>query len=207
MRLNRPADSAVKLYASLVGAERWPYQREPVVLEHDAKCRLLVERLRGEGNLTISNARFWFLTYDTKLPRFAERVPDNGDEAPGLPFCISPSAWVQITRALTPRTEDFDRTVVDLLTSPFVGYRPGINSAVVQEVVGRMDHFEDASPEMAFLRFSPTPRRCLRSTRQWRARTTRRLRMPLRSSTAAKPVRCRKRWWRATSESLRSRTR
>jgi hypothetical protein len=136
-------------YASLVGAERWPYQREPVVLEHDAKCRLLVERLRGDGNLSISNARFWFLTYDTKLPRFAERVPDNGDEAPDLPFCISPSAWVQIIRALTPRTEDFDRTIVDLLTSPFVGYRSGINSAVVQEVVGRMDHLEDASPEMA----------------------------------------------------------
>jgi hypothetical protein len=142
-------EERVKLYASLVGAERWPYQREPIVLEHDAKCRLLIERLRGEGNLTVSNARFWFLTYDTKLPRFAQRVPDNGDPVPELPFCISPSAWVQIIRALTPRTEDFDRTVVDLLTSPVVGYRPAVNPSVVQEVVGRMDHFEDASPELA----------------------------------------------------------
>lgn len=142
-------EDRVKLYASLVGAERWPYQKEPIVLEHDAKCRLLVERLRGDGNISLSNARFWFLTYDTKLPRFAARVPDNGDTAPDLPFCISPSAWVQIIRALTPRTEDFDRTVVDLLTSPFVGYRRAIESSVVQEVVGRMDHFEDASPEMA----------------------------------------------------------
>jgi hypothetical protein len=142
-------EERVKLYASLLNAERWPFQKEPIVLEHDAKCRLLVERLRGDGNITLSNARFWFLTYDTKLPRFAERVPDNGDQGAELPFCISPSAWVQIIRALTPRTEDFDRTVVDLLTSPFVGYRRAVNSSVVQEVVGRMDHFEDASPEMA----------------------------------------------------------
>jgi hypothetical protein len=142
-------EERVKLYASLVNAERFPHLRHPVVLEHDAKCRLLVERLRGEGNVNVSNARFWFLTYDTKLPRFAQRVPDNGDLVPELPFCISPSAWVQIIRALTPRTEDFDRTVVDLLTSPFVGYRRAVDPAIVQEVVGRMDHFEDASPELA----------------------------------------------------------
>lgn len=142
-------DERVKLYASLVGAERWPYQKEPVVLEHDAKCRMLVEQLRGDGNLSLSNARYWFLTYDNKLPRFAKRVPDNGDAVPSMPFCISPSAWVQIIRALTPRTDDFDRTVVDLLTSPFVGYRRAVNPSVVQEVVGRMDHMEDASPEMA----------------------------------------------------------
>ena len=139
----------IRLYASLVGAERWPYTKEPVVLEHDAKCRLLIERLRGEGHLSLSNARYWFLTYDSKLPRFAKRVPDNGDEVPGLPFCVSPSAWVQIIRALTPRTDDFDRTVVDLLTSPYVGYRRAVNASVVREVVGRMDHLEDASPELA----------------------------------------------------------
>jgi hypothetical protein len=139
----------IQAYASLLNSERWPWQKEWVVLEHDSMCRLLVERLRGEGHIQFSNARAWFLTYDTKLPRFAERVPDNGDEPPDLPFCISPSAWIQVIRALTPRTEDFDRTVVDLLTSPFVGYRRAIDQSVVQEVVGRMDHLEDASPEMA----------------------------------------------------------
>lgn len=139
----------IKLYTSLLNSERWRYPKEWVVLEHDAKCRLLVERLRGEGRIRFSNARIWFLTYDTKLPRFAERVPDNEDVAPELPFCISPSAWIQVIRALTPRTDDFDRTMVDLLTSPFVGYRRAINQAVVQEVVGRIDNLEDASPEMA----------------------------------------------------------
>jgi hypothetical protein len=142
-------EERVRDYSSLLNSERWPYQKEWIVLEHDAKSRLLVERLRGAGKLRFSNARYWFLTYDATLPRFASRVPDNGDQVPELPFCVSPSAWVQIVRALTPRTDDFDRTVVDLLTSPFVGYRTAVNPVVVQEVVGRMDHFEDASPELA----------------------------------------------------------
>ncbi len=142
-------EERVRDYSSLLNSERWPHQKEWIVLEHDAKCRLLVERLRGDGNLRVSNARYWFLTYDAKLPRFAARVPENGDTVPELPFCVSPSAWVQIIRALTPRTADFDKTVVDLLTSPYVGYRTAVNPAVVQEVIGRMDHFEDASPELA----------------------------------------------------------
>jgi len=56
---------------------------------------------------------------------------------------------VQVARALTPRTEDFDRTVVDLLASPFVGYGGAVDQSVVSEVVGRMDDLEDASPELA----------------------------------------------------------
>ncbi|MGI8921269.1 MAG: hypothetical protein ACR2HD_06290 [Solirubrobacteraceae bacterium] len=142
-------EERIRLYSSLLNSERWPKQREWIVLEHDAKCRLLVEQLRGDGKIRVSNARYWFLTYDGKLPRFAARVPDNGDAVPELPFCVSPSAWVQIIRALTPRTDDFDRTVVDLLTSPFVGYRRAVDPAILREVVGRMDHYEDASPEMA----------------------------------------------------------
>lgn len=142
-------EQRIRDYSSLLNSERWPYQKEWIVLEHDAKARLLVERLRGAGSMRFSNARYWFLTYDATLPRFAARVPDNDDPVPELPFCVSPSAWVQIIRALTPRTDDFDRTVVDLLTSPFVGYRAAVNPAVVQEVIGRMDHFEDVSPELA----------------------------------------------------------
>lgn len=139
----------IQKYAGLLHQLRWPWPKEQVVVEHDVKSRLLVERLRGDGHIRFSNARFWFLTQDTKLPRFAEKVPDDEDEPPELPFCISPSAWVQVARALTPRTEDFDRTVVDLLASPFVGYRGAVDQSVVTEVVGRMDDLEDASPELA----------------------------------------------------------
>lgn len=123
--------------------------RHEDVLEHDAKHRLLVERLRGNGHVTFSNARFWFLTQDNQLPKFAAEMPDPDDRASELPFCISPSVWVQIVRALTPRTEDFDETVVTLLTSPYVGYGPTVDQRTVREVVARIDTYEDASPELA----------------------------------------------------------
>ena len=38
---------------------------------------------------------------------------------------------------------------MDLLTSPFVGYCRAVAPAVIQEVIGRMDHLEDVSPELA----------------------------------------------------------
>lgn len=44
-------EERIRLYSSLLNSERWPKQREWVVLEHDAKCRLLVEQLRGDGNM------------------------------------------------------------------------------------------------------------------------------------------------------------
>jgi hypothetical protein len=125
-------------------------ERHPDVVEHDVKHRLLIERLRGASHLTFSNARFWYLTQDGQLPRFARLMPDVEDTPPDLPFCISPSSWVQIVRALTPRTEDFEETVVGLLTSPYVGYRQSVDQRAVREVVARMDAAEnDASPELA----------------------------------------------------------
>jgi hypothetical protein len=123
--------------------------RHEEVLEHDAKHRILVERLRGNGHLTFSTARFWFLTQDNQLPHFAAEMPDADERAPDLPFCISPSSWVQVVRALTPRTEEFEETVVALLTSPYVGYRPVVDQRTVREVVARIDTLEDASPELA----------------------------------------------------------
>lgn len=125
------------------------YPRHEDVLRHDAKHRLLVERLRGDGNIRFSSARVWFLTQDTNLPRFAERTPDPDVPAPELPFCITPSAWLQVMRALTPRTEDYEQTVVDLLASPFVGYQRPVDQKAVREVVGRLDDQKDRSPELA----------------------------------------------------------
>jgi len=58
------------------------------VLEHDAKHRLLVERLRGDGTVGFSNARCWFLTRDTKLPRYALATLDGSHV--DLPFCVGP---------------------------------------------------------------------------------------------------------------------
>ena len=157
--------------------------------------------------MRFSNARFWFLTQDTKLPRFAEKVPDNGDQPSELPFCISPSAWVQVARALTPRTEDFDRTVVDLLASPFVGYGGAVDQSVVSEVVGRMDDLEDASPELALAVLTDTAK-----VREIEAMTAQddeeRVGQTVRTAlpTARRPENCRKRPTRASTALRRAKS-
>lgn len=122
--------------------------REDAVKVHDVKHRLLIERLRGGGHIRFSNARYWFLTEDSKLPRYATATLDDGREVE-MPFCVSGSAWAQIVRAFTPRTEDFEQTIVDLLATPYVRYRGAINPRVVEEVVGRVDQFEGADARLA----------------------------------------------------------
>jgi predicted nucleic acid-binding protein len=141
-------EELVEDYAALLD-RMLSYPRHEDVLRHDAKHRLLVERLRGDGNIRFSNAHCWFVTQDTYLPRFAERMPDPDDAAPELPFCITPSAWLQVMRALTPRTEDYEQTIVDLLASPFVGYQRPADQKAVREVVGRLEDQKDRSPELA----------------------------------------------------------
>jgi hypothetical protein len=123
------------------------YGREERVMEHDVKHRLLVERLRGDGHVRFSNARYWFLTQDSKLPRYASTTLD-GDPVE-MPFCVSTSAWAQVMGAFTPRTADYDQTIVDLLATPYVRYRGAINPRVVEEVVGRIDQFEGADASLA----------------------------------------------------------
>lgn len=137
--------------AQLVVLERFLGGRDigDVVKEHDVKHRLLIERLRGDGNIGFANARYWFLTRDSKLPRYAMATVDGS--AVNLPFCVSTSAWLQVIRAFTPRTDDFDQSLTDLLATPYLRYRggPGVQSQVVDAVVARVDHYRGATPRLA----------------------------------------------------------
>ena len=52
-------------------------------------------------------------------------------------------------RSFTPRTEDFDQTLSDLLASPYIRYRGRIGYRVVEEVVGRIDMYRGKTPQLA----------------------------------------------------------
>lgn len=43
--------------------------RHPALIEHDVKHRMLVQRLRGNANRSFATAGYWFLTFDSVLPR------------------------------------------------------------------------------------------------------------------------------------------
>ncbi len=121
------------------------YDRHEEVKLHDVKHRLLVRRLRG-GPRRFSNAGYWFLTCDSLLPRYDQIASSGGGE---LPFCASSGAWFQVMRSFTPRTEDFDQTLADLLASPFIRYRGRIGYKTVEEVVARIDLYQGRTPELA----------------------------------------------------------
>ncbi|MEK6327301.1 MAG: hypothetical protein AABM66_07225 [Actinomycetota bacterium] len=143
------APDAISEQLSLLDRSIGLRDKEDVVKEHDVKHRLLIERLRGDGHVTFSNARFWFLTRDTKLPRYAMRTV--GGDRVDLPFCVGTSAWVQVMRAFIPRTEDFDKSLVELLATPYLRYGrgPGVSPSVVDAVVARVDQYKGATPGLA----------------------------------------------------------
>lgn len=140
-------DSVLRRGADRRGADpRADAVRPDVVMRHDIKHRLLVERLRGNGVETFAAARYWFLTQDSALPRYAAIV-DPGRSS--VPFCASTSAWAQVVRSLVPRTEDLDQALVDLLASPYMRYRGGVSPQDIQEVVARIDQYDGVSAELA----------------------------------------------------------
>jgi hypothetical protein len=133
----------VSLLEHIRGAES---KAEPVK-EHDAKHRILIEKLRGTHERKFSNAGYWFLTRDGLLIPYGLL-----DRAPGaLPFAVSLTSWAQIVRGFTARTEDYERTLVDLLDTPSLRPRGGIiNPQVIAETLGRIDLLvEDSTEEVA----------------------------------------------------------
>jgi VIT1/CCC1 family predicted Fe2+/Mn2+ transporter len=119
--------------------------RHPATLEHDVKHRMLVRRLRGQGNRTFSNAGYWFLTHDSVLPRYDYHASDAGE----LAFCVSAGAWFQITEAFRPKTKDPEQSLADMLASPYIRYRRPLSQRTALEIVGRVDQYEGGSPELA----------------------------------------------------------
>ncbi|MDQ3572071.1 MAG: hypothetical protein M3383_04340 [Actinomycetota bacterium] len=120
--------------------------RDNPPLLHDARHRALIERLRGEGHRQFRTAEYWFLTEDKVLPRLGQLARD-GEPSPKIPFCMSAGAWAQIVRCFTPRTADYEQTVVDLLASPYLRFGTRRRLGDIQDAVARITTLlEDASP-------------------------------------------------------------
>lgn len=143
---------AIRAYASPLEGLYGPGTKERVVIEHDAKMRLLVERLRGERqNGGFFDVGFWFLTESTRLPAYA-RIPINQTWRPRHPFCILSSSWAQIVRALVPRTDDLNDMIVGLMASPYVGFKPaaeGDQLKAIERAVARIDALRDVPASVA----------------------------------------------------------
>jgi predicted nucleic acid-binding protein len=121
--------------------------RHPDLLAHDVQHRLLVRRLRGAGNRTFANGGYWFLTFDSVLPRYDHQARRGTPET--LPFCVSAGAWFQIIEAFRPKTENVLKTLADLLASPYVRYRSTLSKAAAQDVIARVQLHKGGNPDLA----------------------------------------------------------
>jgi hypothetical protein len=121
--------------------------RHPELLAHDVKHRLLVEHLRGRGPRRFANAGYWFMTFDSVLPRYDlhARREHGGD----LPFCVSAGSWFQIVEAFRPKVEDPRQALADLLASPYVRYRRELSKETAQAIVARVQLHSGGNPELA----------------------------------------------------------
>jgi hypothetical protein len=130
---------------SILAKASYGRYRHPALLEHDVKHRMLVKRLRGQGNRMFSNAGYWFLTHDTVLPRYDHHAAEAGE----LGFCVSAGAWFQIVEAFRPKTKDPEQSLADMLASPYIRHRRPLSQKTALEIVGRVDQYEDGTPELA----------------------------------------------------------
>lgn len=121
--------------------------RHPDLLTHDVQHRLLVRRLRGAGNRTFANGGYWFLTFDSVLPRYDHQARRGTTET--LPFCVSAGSWFQIIEAFRPKTDDVLQSLADLLASPYVRYRRTLSKDAAQAVVARVQLYEGGDVNLA----------------------------------------------------------
>lgn len=116
------------------------------VIKHDAYHRLLIRALRGKEPERFSETPYWFLTCDSKLPRY-DRFARKGPK--GIPFCALSGQWLQVLRPFLPRHEDFEEALASCVISPFLSaFRP-LSGDVVHDILGRMAMIKPTLPGVA----------------------------------------------------------
>jgi len=126
-------------------------QRSESVIEHDAFHRVFVNKLRKGPRSQFRNAAAWYLTHDRLMPAY-DRVARKGK--PFLPFCLTTDQWIQINRPLLTRTsseQEYEQSFHSLVVQPFIRSMMASFSMTeaVNEVLGRLNRFEDMSPQLA----------------------------------------------------------
>lgn len=121
------------------------------IINHDAFHRVLITRLRGGPVFNFHEAVAWFLTEDSKLPRY-DRVARQGSSS--LPFCMTTSQWMQVNRPLVTRTEsdtEYEESFHQLVVQPMIrALLPTVTlDASYAAVLARLSRYNQMSPQLA----------------------------------------------------------
>jgi len=124
------------------------YIRHVDIINHDAFHRLLMLQLRaGTQDTSFIEIRYWFLTCDSKLPKY-DRIARSGTGIK-TPFCVLASHWLQAIRPFSPAIDGFEPIEIDMLDSPLFRTYKAPPPELVNEIMGRLMMREDFSPKAA----------------------------------------------------------
>jgi hypothetical protein len=132
---------------AILGQVLFGRYRSPEPIAHDVKHRLLIRQLRGSSDRRFANAGFWFLTFDSVLPRYD--VHARREDGTTLPFCVSAGSWFQIVEGFRPKTDDSLQLLADLLASPYVRYHRELSKDAAQAIAARVALHQGGDPRLA----------------------------------------------------------
>lgn len=116
------------------------------VAEHDSFHRILIRHLREEARRERTEARYWFLTFDTQLRPYS-MITREEDEPP---FIIFPHQLFQLLRPFTERTKDFDKTFVELFSRPHIKSSRGVlPNNIAETVLSTISGYKDLPTNIA----------------------------------------------------------
>ncbi|MEK0336500.1 MAG: hypothetical protein QQN41_03585 [Nitrosopumilus sp.] len=121
------------------------------IVQHDAFHRILISKIRKGHKHHFRDAVAWFLTHDSKLPRFG-RFARKG--ANYLPFCITTDQWIQINRPLLARTsnkKEYEESFHTLITQPFLRTMIPTYSLenAYHHILAKLAKYKKMSPKLA----------------------------------------------------------
>ncbi|MEK7107046.1 MAG: hypothetical protein AAB899_02565 [Patescibacteria group bacterium] len=116
------------------------------VAEHDAYHRLLISFLRDWAFKKNSPQRYWFLSWDNQLSKYANKVRKSDE----VSFLYLPHQLVQMLRLYTQRTTDYDETFLELFTRPQIKSAQNvIPNDFAEKVLTKISSFSDLPEELA----------------------------------------------------------
>jgi hypothetical protein len=121
--------------AALERARQGP-DRALALQEHDVKHRLLIDYLRGEGARSLSDAVCLFLTKDYAVVRYGRAGRKHATE---VPFAMAFDEWRHIARSMSPRTENYEKTMHDVLGTPVLLGQTLATQGDVIAAIGRIN--------------------------------------------------------------------
>ncbi|HEY3759944.1 MAG TPA: hypothetical protein VGL37_09285, partial [Solirubrobacteraceae bacterium] len=116
-------------------------EKSRLLQEHDVKLRLLIERLRGDEERRLSNVGYLVLTDDHTMIRYAASKQRNE-----VPFALSLNDWADYVRSMSPRTQDYAKSMEEILDTPSMRTTGLVSQEEVVDAIARINLQEKYSP-------------------------------------------------------------